>query len=263
MNPWSTYQARMTANGVNKRDAVKRRECAYLNAKLPSSLSYHKLTVDGEMREMAVINSDNLNMKTLCTMPGEDLPHGGLVHWMDNYWLITARDANTELYTKATMQQCNYLLRWVAADGTIVERWCIITDGTKYLTGEYGDNDYIVVRGDSRIALTLAKDEYSIQLNRESRFLIDDYDSHDVLAYRLTKPFKLGGSFNGSGVLNYVLTECNTEDTDNFELHIANYYKYFPQNGQVSVSDETGKDGEGSPADTPSGDTTGGRKVWF
>lgn len=263
MNPWSTYQARMTVNGVNKRDAVRRRECAYLNAKLPSSLSYHKLTVDGEMRELAVINSDNLNMKTLCTMPGEDLPHGGLVHWMDNYWLITARDANTELYTKATMQQCNYLLRWVAADGTIVERWCIITDGTKYLTGEYGDNDYIVVRGDSRIALTIAKDEYSIQLNRESRFLIDDYDSHDVLAYRLTKPFKLGGSFNGSGVLNYVLTECNTEDTDNFELHIANYYKYFPKNGQVSVPDEAGKDGEGLPADTPSGDTTGGRKVWF
>lgn len=263
MNPWSTYQARMTASGANKRDAVKRRECAYLNAKLPSSLSYHKLTVDGEPRELAVINSDNLNMKMLCTMPGEDLPHGGLVHWMDNYWLIIARDANTELYTKATMQQCNYLLRWVAADGTIVERWCIITDGTKYLTGEYGDNDYIVVRGDSRVSLTIAKDEYSIQLNRESRFLIDDYDSHNILAYRLTKPFKLGGSFNGSGVLNYVLTECNTEDTDNFELHIANYYKYFPRDGQESVPDESGKDGEDSSPDTPSGDTTGGKKVWF
>lgn len=263
MNPWSTYQARMAANGINKRDAVKRREYAFLNAKLPSSLSYHKLTIDGKPRELAVINSDNLNMKTLCTMPGEDLPHGGLVHWMDSYWLITEKDANNELYAKGTMQQCNYLLRWVAADGTIVERWCIITDGTKYLTGEYGDNEYIVVRGDSRVSLTIAKDEYSIQLNRESRFLIDDYDSHNILAYRLTKPFKLGGSFNGSGVLNYVLTECNTEDTDNFELHIANYYKYFPRDGQESVPDESGKDGEDSSPDTPGGDTTGGKKVWF
>lgn len=259
MNPWSTYQARMAANGTNKRDAVKRRECAFLSAKLPSSLSYHKLTIDGQPRELAVINSDNLNMKTLCTMPGEDLPHGGLVYWMDNYWLITEKDANNELYAKGTMQQCNYLLRWVAADGTIVERWCIITDGTKYLTGEYGDNEYIVVRGDSRVSLTIAKDEYSIQLNRENRFLIDDYDTHDILAYRLTKPFKLGGSFNGSGVLNYVLTECNTEDTDNFELHIANYYKYFPREGQDSTPDEPGKDG----GETPGGDTTGGKKVWF
>ena len=157
------------------------------------------------------------------------------------------------------MYKRQYLLRWVAADGTIVERWCIITDGTKYLTGEYGDNEYIVVRGDSRVSMTIAKDEYSIQLNRESRFLIDDYDSHNVLAYRLTKPFKLGGSFNGTGVLNYVLTECNTEDTDNFELHIANYYKYFPREGQEGTPDEPGKDGE----ETPGGDTPGGKKVWF
>ena len=57
---------------------------------------------------------------------------------------------------------------------------------------------------------------------QHNQMRIDDYDTHDILAYRLTKPFKLGGSFNGSGVLNYVLTECNTEDTDNFELHIAN-----------------------------------------
>ena len=74
------------------------------------------------------------------------------------------------------------------------------------------------MRGDSRISLTLAKDEYSIQLNRNNRFLIDDYDSKNVLAYRLTKPFKLGGSYNGEGVLNFVLTECNTEDSDNIEL---------------------------------------------
>lgn len=214
MNPWNTYRSRINAHGITKRDSVLQRERAFLSAKLPASLSYHQLTVNGTVRNMAVINSDNLNLKTLCTMPGEDLPHGGLVEWMGNHWLITEKDANNELYTKGTMKQCNYLLRWIAEDDTVVERWCVIEDGTKYLTGEYGDNDFIVVRGDSRISLTLAKDEYSIQLNRNNRFLIDDYDSKNVLAYRLTKPFKLGGSYNGEGVLNFVLTECNTEDSD-------------------------------------------------
>lgn len=93
---------------------------------LPASLSYHQLTVNGTVRNMAVINSDNLNLKTLCTMPGEDLPHGGLVEWMGNHWLITEKDANNELYTKGTMKQCNYLLRWIAEDDTVVERWCVI-----------------------------------------------------------------------------------------------------------------------------------------
>lgn len=254
MNPWNTYRSRINAHGITKRDSVLQRERAFLSAKLPASLSYQQLTVNGTVRNIAVINSDNLNLKTLCTMPGEDLPHGGLVEWMGNHWLITEKDANNELYAKGTMKQCNYLLRWIAEDDTVVERWCVIEDGTKYLTGEYGDNDFIVVRGDSRISLTLAKDEYSIQLNRNNRFLIDDYDSKNVLAYRLTKPFKLGGSYNGEGVLNFVLTECNTEDSDNIELHIANYYDHFPK----EKPDEP---------DTPSGDNTpdvpDGKKVWF
>ena len=75
-----------------------------------------------------------------------------------------------------------------------------------------------------------------------------------LLRYRLTKPFKLGGSYNGEGVLNFVLTECNTEDSDNIELHIANYYDHFPK----EKPDEP---------DTPSGDDTpdvpDGKKVWF
>ena len=51
----------------------------------------------------------------------------------------------------------------------------------------------------------------------------------------------------------------NTENTNNIELHIANYYKYFPRDGQENIPDEPDKDGE----DTPGGDTTGGKKVWF
>lgn len=251
MNPWDIYLSRIGSRGTTRRDTALQRERSFLSTKLPASLSYHQLTIDGVSRNMAVINSDNLNIKTLCTMPGEDLPHGGLVEWMDNHWLITERDANNELYTKGIMRQCNYLLRWVADDDTIVERWCIIEDGTKYLTGEYGDNDFIVMRGDSRISLIIARDEYSIQLNRNNRFLIDDYEAKNVLAYRLTKPFKLGGSYNGKGVLNFVLAECNTEDSDNFELHIANYYDHFPKEPSDApvVPDDDGGDS--------------GKKVWF
>lgn len=97
------------------------------------------------------------------------------------------------------------------------------------LTGDYSDRDFIVTRGDSRISLTLPKDSETIRLERENRFIIDDYDAPQPLAYKLTKPFKLGGTFDGEGVLRFVLTECNTEDTDNLQLHIPNYYKFFPR----------------------------------
>lgn len=246
MSIWDTYFSRLNAQGGDKRSAVLQRERRFLNAKLPASLSYYHAVINGEQRNLAIINSDNLNQKTLCTLPGESLPHGGLVEWMNNYWLITELDANNEVYSKGIMRQCNYQLRWIADDGNIVERWCIVEDGTKYLTGEYGDNEYILTRGDTRISVTLPYDEYTIRLNRKNRFLIDSFDSPTVLAYKLTKPFKLGETYGQGGVLSYVMQECNTEDTDNFELHIANYYEYFPredkQSSQTSDTAESVQD---------------------
>lgn len=264
MSLWDTYRSRINAHGGNRRSAVLQRESRILNEKMLASPSFHQVIVNGEQRSMSVINSDNLNLKTLCTLPGEGLPHGGLVEWMRNHWLITEVDANNELYTKGVMKQCNYLLRWIADDGNIIERWSIVEDGTKYLTGEYGDSDYIIVRGDSRITVTLPKDKYTIRLNRDSRFLIDDYGSPNVLAYRLTKPFKLGGSYGEGGILSFVMQECNTEDTDNFELHIANYYDHFPRKGELDKKAwQTPDEAHAAKPDRqPDGDNHG-KKVWL
>lgn len=99
------------------------------------------------------------------------------------------------------------------------------------LTGEYSDAFFVATRGDSRIAVTLQKDEETLVLGRDDRFIIDDYDAPNPLAYRLTKPFKLGGSYDENGVVIFVMTECNSEFDDNPELHIADYYKYFPREG--------------------------------
>lgn len=230
MSVWDSYFRSSTPDASAQRDNILAREKRTLRQKMPQSLSFHRgVIIDGQQRDLSIINSDNLDTKTLLSLPDEDLPHGGLVEWMNNRWLIIEKDANNEVYTRCKMRQCNYLLRWVNQSGMIVERWCIIEDGTKYLTGEYGDNHFILTRGDSRISMIIARDSETIQLERDNRFLIDDYESHTPLAYRLTKPFKMGGSYNENGVLSFVLAECNAEDDDNFDLHIADYYKYFPR----------------------------------
>ena len=130
MSYWDIYKSRLSMDGADMRSAILNREKRFLRSKIPNTLSYHHLIMDGEERELAVINSDNLDQKTLCTLPGEDIRHGALVEWMDNHWLVTQRDANNEVYTKGIMRQCNYQLRWID-DGKIIERWCIVEDGTK------------------------------------------------------------------------------------------------------------------------------------
>lgn len=261
MNPWDLYASRMEMLGETQREATLRRAQRALSRKLPASLAYHQVLIDGEERQIAVINSDALDTKRIVSLPNESLPHGGLVHWMDHHWLITDKDYNTEVCTRAEMRQCNYLLRWIASDGSIVERWCIVEDGTKYMIGESGDGSNIIVSGDSRIAVTLSKDGYSLALGRNNRFLIDDYASPSVLAYRLTKPLKLGGSYDSHGVLRFILTECNTEDSDNFELRIANYYDAFPDEAESNDTQHEMTSGSVESVLDSTGDT--GKKVWF
>lgn len=243
MGAWDNYTVRADVAGHTIRDAVKRREVMAINNKLPNNLSYCDVTIDGIDQIVSIDETDNLNEKIIRSMPGEPLRHGGLVYWMDNYWLITEKSYNTTLYTRAKMEQCNYLLKWVTGtveEPVIHEQWCIVEDGTKYLTGELEDRNFIVTRGDSRIAVTIAKNADTAALNRESRFLIDDPLSTRKLSYLLTKPLKLGMSFGDDGVYKFVLQEVTATGDDNFDLMIANYYKYFPVEDTSDIKGYTG-----------------------
>lgn len=262
MDPWIQYDLH---HSKTRREIRLDREKHLLQTKMPHSLSYHTVTIDGVERNVAITNTDNLDQKHIFSIPGEDLPHGGYVEWMDNHWLISERDANSEIYTKCVMIQCNYLLKWVDSDDVIHEQWCYVEDGTKYLTGEYEDRNFVVTRGDSRIAVTIARNEHTAKLGRRNRFLIDDPESLQVIAYSLTKPLKLNNVFNNNGVYKFVLQEVNSTDDDNFELMIADYYKHFPKDGQSATDPQHGDDqGQGagqSDNTTDSSDT--GRKVWL
>lgn len=231
---WDLYESRMAVRGFSRREEQLKREKRYLEDKVKATLSYHAGTlIDGVERNVAIINSDNLNIKTIISMPGETLKCGALVYWMNQYWLIEEKDFNTEVYTKASMIQCNYLLHWVDRTGKLHEQWCYIEDGTKYLTGEYEDRYFITARGDSRIAMTIARNEDTVLFDRQCRFIIDDPESETRLAYTLSKPLKTGHVFgagdDAEGVYKFVLQEVNSTDDDNIELGVADYYKYFPR----------------------------------
>lgn len=100
---------------------------------------------------------------------------------------------------------------------------------TMDLTGEFEYRYFATTRGDSRIAITIAKNPQTAKLGRTNRFLIDDDASPVKLAYTLTKPFKLTGIYGDEGVFKFVLQEINTTDDDNQDERIADYYKHYPQ----------------------------------
>lgn len=260
MNAWDRYSDRVNVHGGSKYNASYNREYRYIHRKLPDNLSYttvdiypmeYGYNIDKEesishmlTQNVAIINSDNLNEKTIISMPGEDIVLGSLVDWMDNHWLVIERDANTTMYTKAKLLQCNYLLKWITPESEIIEQWCVVDDGTKYLTGELEDRHFVVTRGDARIAIQIARNKHTIALGRHNRFLVDDPDTPHKMSFILTKPLKVGTPYNQEGVFKFVLQESTATKDDNHELGIADYYKYFPRPANVDNWSDYDQSGE-------------------
>jgi len=257
MSAWDSYEALAEVRGETKRGITKRRESKYITNHIIDSLSYFSVTIDGTAQNVAIVNTDNLDQKLIYSMPGGDLRHGGLVNWKNCMWIINEKDANTEIYARGKLLQCNYKLKWVDSSGVLREQWCNVEDGTKYLTGDYEDREFIVTRGDARIAVTVPRNEHTKKLGRDMRFLIDDINGgNEMMSFKLSKPLKVGHSYDSqNGVYKFVMHEDNSTEYDNFVLGVADYYKYFPRTGEESVESNI------TPGDIT--DSATGRKKWI
>lgn len=131
MSVWDRYSSRIESLGGNQREAIYRREVRTITDKIKNSLSYYSVTIDDVQQNVAIVSSKNMNEKRIMSLPGESITPGGLVYWMDHYWLVTDKDADGNAYEKATMTQCNHILRWIDEDGILHDQWCVISDGTK------------------------------------------------------------------------------------------------------------------------------------
>lgn len=247
MGIWKTYEARLGVsdnyNDDPRRDASVDRARAVLRRKITASPSFHKVRINGSEQGVSISDTEEMNIKTAFSMPGETLKHGAVVEWsdtgVDTFWLITDIDMSNGLYTRAKLQRCNYILKWIDDRGNVVSRWSIVEDGTKYLIGEKSSEMMTV--GDARIAVTVGKDKDTDKLVRGQRFLIDDLDSPQVLAYQITKPNKLYSVYNGEGVFRFILNEVNLTDNDNVELRIADYYSWHPGRDKIVSDVQTGE----------------------
>ena len=217
----------MSVIGRSKRDMWVNHTQQSLKRRFMDSPSCFRVEING-VKQLAVIEHyrNEYAYKKILALPGDHLKHGGIVDFANNKWLITELDANNEIYERGIMRQCNHILRWIGSDGKLREKWCVVEDGTKYLIGEKAKE--MMTIGDGRIALTIGKDEETIELCRGLRFLIDDTDSEFVTAYQITKSNKLYNVFNGEGVFRFILNEVQLQAGDNTELRIADYTTWKP-----------------------------------
>ena len=130
---------------------------------------------------------------------------------------------HNEIYMRGKIRRCNYVLRWLDEPyqaNSLVAQQCVIVDGTSILGEDAGD---LMTIGDARTTLLIGKNQYTQKFRRGSRFLIDDPDNVQHLAYEITKPNRMYSTFDDKGVYQFLLREVNTTNSDNLELGVADY----------------------------------------
>ena len=131
MGVWDIYEERISNSGATKREAILNRTKRSITSKMPDNLSSQEVLINGVPQTIAIIDSDNLNQKKILSLPDEDFDCGDMIEWAGSHWMITEKDANTEVRAKGLLLQCNYLLKWIDENDNIIEQWCYVEDGTK------------------------------------------------------------------------------------------------------------------------------------
>lgn len=137
------------------------------------------------------------------------------------YLIMTMPDTN-QIYTKAPIHECNYVLKWQDSSGKVLSYPCSIENASQYNTGENSVNS-VMRTGFSQLMAWLSFDENTLKIGRTNRFFVD-YDKTSPLVYRTTSMNHVDYSYNENRIIRIVLTEDEyNPDVDNVELWLCDY----------------------------------------
>lgn len=220
------YFDRIRRRGPTKRDALVHRARNQLLRKSEMSLSRPvTVLVNGIESDVLITNKPDNNEKELMLLDGT-LKAGSVIEWNDSHWLVMDTDKNDVLYSSGTINRCNYILKFRNNKQELIQKYCIITDVTKYLIGEAWKS--MMTIGDSRMSLAIPRDRDTAALKRGMRFLIDDPIAEEMCAYEITKPDRVTNVYDGHGIYKFLCREVNSFDTDNKAELIPDNSEYQP-----------------------------------
>lgn len=164
--------------------------------------------------------------------------HAGMyVKYKNRYWLIVGFVDDNQIYEKAILYLCNYLLTWMNPSGNVIQRWCTLQSASQYNNGETSNANYSV-RSDQLMVYT--PDDYEcLSLDNGQRFIIDkrcsvyekSFDenitqdtSRPVTTYELTRADSALYEYQGNGIYAFMAYQDEQHTGDGYYLIDGNGY---------------------------------------
>ena len=143
------------------------------------------------------------------------------VYFDNAFWLITGYPSSNKSYEKATLDICQYKLKWQNAKGDIIERWGNFTSASKYDDG-LQDGKTIILSSDN-LNILLPNDVESLGLAYKRVFVDTKPLPEKVYIISRTDDVLYNFGEHG-GILSFIADKTEFDPSkDNQELGICDY----------------------------------------
>lgn len=221
----SRYEHRIEAIGKTKRERDIHSLIDFYSRRLPESISYKTVKLNGEETHMIIDKGTQTYYKKFRSLHNQKVLCGDYVEWNNTTYIVYKADADDEIYIDGMLYQCNYNLKWQNADGEIITRWAHIQNASAYNSGV--ENSAAITYGSNQLMIYLPIDEETDKLRRDKRVYCDLISQHSK--YKFARVDSIAETFGEKGLLYIIATEDLTnDDTDNDELQICNYFEPIP-----------------------------------
>lgn len=234
------YKNKIGVIGSNIRTANRKSSIQIMEYGFNDSQSYRQVFIDDEPYDARVISDskttvrggngnyviqfrDNFNPPAGTYVDIPDI-NGDLFTWLILY------ESDSILFPKHIIKKCNYYLKWKNRKDEIVERWAVFNDNTKIMDGDRKYNNNKITLPYYSTSLILPCDYETINLLPEQRFLIDHENKEGYPdAWIINNKNVISKRFTGyEGVVEISIEKHQFNfDTDNADLMVADYYKYY------------------------------------
>lgn len=156
---------------------------------------------------------------TIMTMLNEPFEMGDIFRLPDGTnWICTYKERR-QTHHQGTLEYCNYLLNFEKdSEGNTITYPVVVQNATQYNSG-VTDTDYVTYGSAQHVIFTV-KDEYTTNIDKQFRFLID-YNTNNPTAYKVTQADTTTYQKGGKGLIRYSVVEDELRATDDIENMIA------------------------------------------
>lgn len=211
MGLFDTYRTRINGQGDSFSGSIEQQTITFINNSFPDSPFYRNILVDGTSTETRVLRTQDPHTKNLLFRPSTLINKGALIQIDNDYWLTTSFEPNS-MYPKATINQCNEMLRWYHSDGTLKQQHCVVLSLHRKVDLRV---DSLMEMGDYQIRVLVQKNSDTNLLIPSLRFILGGQ------AYQMLGIDKVSNIFDGVGYYDIGVEVTTTTNKDDLTNEIA------------------------------------------